>query len=74
MECWRQWLGARIAEMKSSKTDMTYENIGQCIRAELREQEDLDPTEAAVLKELEGKIPGKLGTFIGNIYRTHIKT
>jgi len=73
MRFWRQWLGTRIAELKSAGLATTYERIGQVIREELREQESLDPMERVVLSKLEDKIPGKLGTFIGNVYRAFMK-
>jgi hypothetical protein len=74
MKPWQQWLGTRIAELKSTNPDITYERIGQWIREELRNQTDLDLTLREVLNKLEGQIPGKLGTFVGKVYRTHLKT
>jgi hypothetical protein len=74
MKQWQQWLGARIAELKSTSPDTTYERIGQRIREELRHQQDLDPTQRKVLSKLEDIIPGKLGIFIGKVYRTYIKS
>jgi hypothetical protein len=74
MKPWHQWLGTRIAEFKATSLDTTYERIGQRIREELRNQQDLDFTERVVLGKLEGQIPGKLGAFIGNVYRTYTKT
>jgi hypothetical protein len=74
MKRWQQWLGNRIAELKSTNPDTTYERIGQQIREQLRNQKSLDPTESVVLSKLESKIPGKLGPFIGNVYRTYMET
>jgi len=74
MELWQQWLGAHIAQLKATRPDLTYERIGQWIREDLRTQEALEPTEFMVLVQLEGKIPGKLGIFIGNVYRVYLKT
>ena len=74
MILWQQWLATRIAELKSTRPEITYERIGQLIRAELRNQKDLGPTESVVLSKLENKIPGKLGIFIGKIYRTYTQT
>jgi hypothetical protein len=71
MKQWHQWLGTRIAEFKSASPDITYERIGQRIREELRHQQNLDPTQRMALSKLEDKIPGKLGTFIGDVYRTY---
>jgi len=73
MKLWQQWLGARIAELKSARPDTPYERIGQLIREQLRTQEVLDPTEQEVYRKLEGKIPGKLGAFIGSAYRSYEK-
>jgi hypothetical protein len=73
MKLWQQWLGTRIAELKTARPDTTYERIGQLIRQELREQSNLEPTERAVLNQLEDKVPGRLGPFIGTVYRTYKK-
>jgi len=73
MKPWQQWLGARIAELKSASPDTPYERIGQQIREELRNKERLAPTEHAVYRKVEGKIPGKLGAFIGSVYRSYGK-
>ena len=73
MKCWQQWLGTRIADLKSTGPDTPYERIGQQIREELRNQLAPDLTEQAVLSQLESKIPGKLGPFIGSVYRTYLK-
>ena len=74
MKLWKQWLGARIAELKSTCPDTPYERIGQQIREELRTPKDLDPTGRLVLCKLEGKIPGNLGIFIGKVYRAYMKS
>ena len=74
MKQWHQWLGTRIAEFKSASPDITYERIGQRIREELRHQPDLNPTQRMVLSHLEDIIPGKLGIFIGKVYRTYMKS
>ena len=74
MKLWQQWLGARIKEVKSTSPDAAYEQIGQQLRDKLRLQKSLDPTEQLVLSQLEDKIPGKLGIFIGHVYRTHMKS
>ena len=74
MKLWQHWLGTRIADLKSTSPDTTYERIGQRIREELRNQQDLDPTQRMVLSKLEDKIPGKLSIFIGKIYRTCMKS
>ena len=73
MKLWQQWLGTRIAGLKSTTPDTTYERIGQRIREELRNQQDLDPMQRLVLSKLEDKIPGKLGIFIGKVYRSYMK-
>ena len=73
MKLWEQWLGTRIAELKTARPNTTYERIGQLIREELREQSNLDPTERVVRSQLEDKIPGQLGQFIGTVYRTYMK-
>lgn len=74
MKLWQQWLGTRIAELKVTRLDITYERIGQQIREELRNQPALDSTEQVVLGQLETKIPGKLGAFIGSVYRTYLRS
>ena len=74
MKLWQKWLGTRIAELKSSCPDITYERIGQRIREDLRNQESLDQTGSEVLCKLENKTPGKLGIFVGTVYRTYLKT
>jgi len=74
MKLWQQWLGTRIAEVKATSPDTTYERIGQRIRGELRNHPNLGLTERVVLGQLEAKIPGQLGPFIGNVYRTYLKT
>jgi len=74
MKLWQQWLGARIAEVKANSPDIAYEQVGQRIREELRNQPALDFTENMVLNKLEDQIPGKLGAFIGTVYRTYLKT
>jgi len=58
---WEHVLRSEIFENRHELMSIS----GNALRAELREQENLDPTEAVVLRELEDKIPGKLGTFIG---------
>ena len=73
MKLWQQWLGTRIAELKTAGPDTTYERIGQLIRQELREQSNLESTERVVLNQLEDKVPGRLGPFIGTVYRTSKK-
>ena len=74
MKLWQLWLGTRIAELKSTSPDTPYERIGQQIRAELRNQQGLDPSQRMVLSKLEDKIPGKLGIFIGKVYRAYMKS
>ena len=74
MKLWQRWLGERVTELKLVETDTAYERIGQIIREQLREQEELDDTERLTLNNLEDKKPGKLGIFVGRVYRTYIKT